>query len=113
MGQILVDDRIVAVPDGALVVRHSSASTRPTDKPFRRPRSIRSGRRHGKVFPQLLHSIGMEIRIGEGASDEEARVIGSALAEHTGTAIEVYVGDGDAPATTAEPPASDDRSATN
>ncbi|GAA0462178.1 acyl-CoA carboxylase subunit beta [Halococcus dombrowskii] len=55
----------------------------------------------------------MEIRIGEGASDEEARVIGSALAEHTGSAIEVYVGDGDAPATTADPPASDDRSATN
>ena len=50
----------------------------------------------------------MEIRIGGGASDEEARVIGSALAEHVGESIEVYVGDGDEPATTADPPAGDD-----
>lgn len=46
----------------------------------------------------------MNIRIGEDASDEEARAIGSALAEHVGEDIEVYVGDDDAPATTAEPP---------
>ena len=50
----------------------------------------------------------MEIRIGGGASDEEARVIGSALAEHVGESIEVYVGDGDEPETTADPPAGDD-----
>jgi acetyl-CoA carboxylase carboxyltransferase component len=47
----------------------------------------------------------MKIRIGEDASDEEARVIGSALAEHVGEDVEVYVGEDDAPATTAEPPA--------
>jgi acetyl-CoA carboxylase carboxyltransferase component len=46
----------------------------------------------------------MNIRIGEGASDEEACAIGNALAEHTGEDIEVYVGDADAPTTTAEPP---------
>ncbi|WP_049998949.1 acyl-CoA carboxylase subunit beta [Halococcus sediminicola] len=46
----------------------------------------------------------MQIRIGEGASEEEAHVIGSALAEHTGEEIEVYVGGDDAPAATAEPP---------
>ncbi|EMA39192.1 acyl-CoA carboxylase subunit beta [Halococcus hamelinensis] len=50
----------------------------------------------------------MEIHIGGGASDEEARVIGSALAEHVGESIEVYVGDGDEPATTADPPESED-----
>ncbi len=47
----------------------------------------------------------MKIRIGKGASDEEARAIGSAVAEHVSENVEVYVGDADAPATTAEPPA--------
>ena len=50
----------------------------------------------------------MDIRIGGGASDEEARAIASALAEHTGEDIEVFVGDGDAPAVTAEAQASSD-----
>ncbi|RJT06705.1 carboxyl transferase domain-containing protein, partial [Halococcus sp. IIIV-5B] len=48
----------------------------------------------------------MDIRIGGGASDEEARVIGSALAEHVGESVDVYVGDDGTPATTADPPES-------
>ena len=49
----------------------------------------------------------MKVRIAKDASDEEARAIGSALAEHLGDEVEIYVGDGDAPAATAQAPAMD------
>ncbi|WP_129116888.1 acyl-CoA carboxylase subunit beta [Halegenticoccus tardaugens] len=47
----------------------------------------------------------MKVRIGEGANDEEASAIATALAEHLGVDVEVHVGDADAPAATARPPA--------
>lgn len=40
----------------------------------------------------------MKVRIGEGASDEEAGAIAAALAEHTGGPVEVYIGDAESPA---------------
>ncbi|WP_049902815.1 acyl-CoA carboxylase subunit beta [Halococcus agarilyticus] len=46
----------------------------------------------------------MDIRIGGDASDEEARAVGSALAEHVGESVTVYVGDADDATTTVEPP---------
>jgi acetyl-CoA carboxylase carboxyltransferase component len=44
----------------------------------------------------------MKVRIGAGASADEANAIASALAEHLGEAVEVYVGDANSPATTVE-----------
>jgi acetyl-CoA carboxylase carboxyltransferase component len=46
----------------------------------------------------------MRVRIGDAASDEEARAIASALAEHLDDAVEVFVGDRDDPAARADPP---------
>jgi acetyl-CoA carboxylase carboxyltransferase component len=46
----------------------------------------------------------MDIHIGGSASDEEARAVGSALAEHVGESVTVYVGDADDATTTVEPP---------
>ena len=45
----------------------------------------------------------MKVRIGAGASGEEAGAIARALADRFDDAIEVYVGDADAPAVTADP----------
>ncbi|MFU8869003.1 carboxyl transferase domain-containing protein, partial [Natronococcus sp.] len=42
----------------------------------------------------------MKVRIAATASDEEAAAIAAALAEHVGSDVEVYVGDGDEPAAT-------------
>jgi acetyl-CoA carboxylase carboxyltransferase component len=47
----------------------------------------------------------MRVHVGSGATDEEAGAIASALAEHLGVDIEVYVGDDDAPAASASAPA--------
>ncbi|MFB6155249.1 MAG: acyl-CoA carboxylase subunit beta [Haloferacaceae archaeon] len=46
----------------------------------------------------------MKVRIGEGATGEEAGAIATALAEHLGTEVEVHVGDAETPDATAEPP---------
>jgi acetyl-CoA carboxylase carboxyltransferase component len=46
----------------------------------------------------------MRVRIGEGASEEEASAVASALAEHLGEPIEVHVGDADEPLAAADPP---------
>ncbi|WP_101297611.1 acyl-CoA carboxylase subunit beta [Halegenticoccus soli] len=46
----------------------------------------------------------MKVRIGEGASEDEASAIATALAKHLGVDIEVHVGGDDAPSATAEPP---------
>ncbi|EMA45277.1 acyl-CoA carboxylase subunit beta [Halococcus saccharolyticus] len=46
----------------------------------------------------------MDIRIGGDASDEEARVVGSALAEHVGENVTVYVGDAEESTVSVEPP---------
>ncbi|MFW5911352.1 MAG: acyl-CoA carboxylase subunit beta [Halolamina sp.] len=46
----------------------------------------------------------MHVRIGDGATDEEASAVAAALAEHLGTDIEVLVGDDDDPAATAAAP---------
>ncbi|MFC7240512.1 acyl-CoA carboxylase subunit beta [Saliphagus sp. GCM10025317] len=46
----------------------------------------------------------MNVRIGPGASDEEASAIGTALAEYVGNEVEVYVGDGEEPAVVVSPP---------
>jgi acetyl-CoA carboxylase carboxyltransferase component len=46
----------------------------------------------------------MHVRIGEGATDEEASAVAAALAEHLGVDIEVLVGDADEPTTTAAAP---------
>ena len=57
----------------------------------------------------------MKIRIGETASDEEATAIATALAEHTGDTVEVFVGAADEPTVIEEPPrsaVSDPRAAT-
>ncbi|WP_458204682.1 acyl-CoA carboxylase subunit beta [Haladaptatus sp. NG-SE-30] len=54
----------------------------------------------------------MKVRIGEGATDEEASAIASALAKHVRSEVEVYVGDADEPTVTwsdpGEPPEEDD-----
>ncbi|MCO8255828.1 acyl-CoA carboxylase subunit beta [Haladaptatus sp. AB618] len=42
----------------------------------------------------------MKVRIGEGATDEEASAIASALAEHVGSEVEVFVGDETEPTVT-------------
>ena len=44
----------------------------------------------------------MKVRIGEGASDEEAAAIATALAEHVHDDVAVFVGDADEPAVTRE-----------
>ncbi|QKY21496.1 acyl-CoA carboxylase subunit beta [Halolamina sp. CBA1230] len=46
----------------------------------------------------------MHVRIGDGATDEEASAVAAALAEHLGVDIEVLVGDADEPAATATAP---------
>ncbi|MBP1985624.1 acyl-CoA carboxylase subunit beta [Halolamina salifodinae] len=46
----------------------------------------------------------MHVRIGEGATDEEASAVAAALAEHLGADIELLVGDADEPAATAAAP---------
>ncbi len=53
----------------------------------------------------------MKVRIGNGATDEEASAIASALAEHVGSEVEVFVGDETEPTVTwddpGEPPEDD------
>jgi acetyl-CoA carboxylase carboxyltransferase component len=49
----------------------------------------------------------MKVRIGQGATAEEARAIAAALAEHLGDAVEVVVGDGDDVVASADPPATE------
>ena len=49
----------------------------------------------------------MDIRIGGDASDEEARAVGSALAEHVGESITVYVGEAEESTASVEPPESE------
>jgi acetyl-CoA carboxylase carboxyltransferase component len=44
----------------------------------------------------------MKVRIGTGADEDEAGAIASALAEHLGESVEVYVGDADTPAATVQ-----------
>jgi acetyl-CoA carboxylase carboxyltransferase component len=46
----------------------------------------------------------MKVRIGADATDDEASAIANALARHLGAAVEVYAGDGDDPAATADAP---------
>ncbi|MCO8244023.1 acyl-CoA carboxylase subunit beta [Haladaptatus sp. AB643] len=46
----------------------------------------------------------MKVRIGEGATDEEASAIASALAEHVGSEVEVFVGDETEPTVTWDEP---------
>mgnify|MGYP000353815729 FL=1 len=55
----------------------------------------------------------MKVRIGAGATEEEARAVAAALAEHVADEVEVYLGDDDEPAAThaAPEPASEDREA--
>jgi acetyl-CoA carboxylase carboxyltransferase component len=45
----------------------------------------------------------MKVRIGAGASGDEANAIASALADHLGDSVEVYVGEADAPTATVDP----------
>ncbi|ELZ98979.1 propionyl-CoA carboxylase carboxyltransferase component [Haloferax mucosum ATCC BAA-1512] len=47
----------------------------------------------------------MKVRIGDGATGDEAEAIASALARHLGTDVNVFVGDGDESVANAEPPA--------
>jgi len=55
----------------------------------------------------------MKVRIGAGATEEEARAVAAALAEHVADEVEVYLGDDDEPAAThaAPEPADDDHEA--
>jgi len=46
----------------------------------------------------------MKVRIGPGASAEEARVVATALAEHVADTVEVYLGEASEPAAVAAPP---------
>jgi acetyl-CoA carboxylase carboxyltransferase component len=46
----------------------------------------------------------MRVHVGQAATAEEATAIARSLAEHLGTPIEVYVGEADEPAATADPP---------
>jgi len=48
----------------------------------------------------------MKVRIGTGATDEEAAAVAAALAEHVADTVEVFLGDADEPAAVREPPAS-------
>jgi acetyl-CoA carboxylase carboxyltransferase component len=47
----------------------------------------------------------MKVRIGAGATDEEAGAVAAALAEHFGDEVTVFVGDADEAAATRKPPA--------
>ncbi|KTG07503.1 acyl-CoA carboxylase subunit beta [Haloferax profundi] len=47
----------------------------------------------------------MKVRIGDGATGEEAEAIASALARHLATDVDVFVGDGEESVANAEPPA--------
>ncbi|MFC7203658.1 acyl-CoA carboxylase subunit beta [Haloferax namakaokahaiae] len=47
----------------------------------------------------------MKVRIGDGATGEEAEAIARSLARHLGTDVDVYVGDDSGAAANAEPPA--------
>ncbi|AFK19220.2 acyl-CoA carboxylase subunit beta [Haloferax mediterranei ATCC 33500] len=47
----------------------------------------------------------MKVRIGDGATGDEAEAIASALARHLGTDVNVFVGDGEESVADAEPPA--------
>ncbi len=59
-------------------------------------------------IPLMDHSDGpTTLRIAADATPEQARAIASAVAEHIGVAVSVYVGDGDEPAVTVDPPAAD------
>ena len=49
----------------------------------------------------------MDIRIGGDASDEEARAVGSALAEHVGESVTVYVGEAEESTASVKPPESE------
>jgi acetyl-CoA carboxylase carboxyltransferase component len=49
----------------------------------------------------------MKVHVGEGASEEEASAIASALAEHLAVEIEVFAGESEEPTATAEPPEPD------
>jgi acetyl-CoA carboxylase carboxyltransferase component len=49
----------------------------------------------------------MKVRIGEGATDDEAAAIATALAEHVHDEVAVYVGDADEPAITRDAPSPD------
>ncbi|ELY60079.1 protionyl-CoA carboxylase [Natronococcus amylolyticus DSM 10524] len=53
----------------------------------------------------------MKVRIAATASDDEAAAIAAALAEHVGSDVEVYVGDGDEPAATREEPTEPEQTA--
>ena len=53
---------------------------------------------------RIDYDTGMKVHVGRGATAEEASAIASALAEHLAVTIEVYAGDEDTPAATAEPP---------
>jgi acetyl-CoA carboxylase carboxyltransferase component len=48
----------------------------------------------------------MDVRIAGNATEEEASAVAAALAEHLGSAVEVYVGDADEPAAVGEAPES-------
>jgi acetyl-CoA carboxylase carboxyltransferase component len=48
----------------------------------------------------------MKVRIGAGATEEEARAVAAALAEHVADEVEVYLGDDDEPAAVHEAPES-------
>jgi len=48
----------------------------------------------------------MKLRIAADASPDEAAAIATAVAEHAGVAVEVFVGDADSPTVTQEPPGS-------
>ena len=48
----------------------------------------------------------MKVRIGTGATDEEAAAVAAALAEHVADTVEVFLGDADEPAAVKEPPES-------
>ncbi|MFP8891267.1 acyl-CoA carboxylase subunit beta [Natrialbaceae archaeon A-CW2] len=50
----------------------------------------------------------MNVRIGPGASEEEASAIATALAEYVGNEVQVYVGEADEPTATVSPPETTD-----
>ena len=55
----------------------------------------------------IVHDTGMRVHVGENATEEEASAIASALAEHLAVGIEVYAGEADEPAATADAPEPD------
>ncbi|MCU4752256.1 acyl-CoA carboxylase subunit beta [Halobacteria archaeon AArc-curdl1] len=54
----------------------------------------------------------MNVRIGPGASEEEASAIATALAEYVGDQVQVYVGEADEPTATVSPPETTDEDGT-